>query len=117
MRSAAAIKIEELHNEPIEQRTVATPAPAVGWEKNITFGGHTAGGINIPGGLRNPVFSDRATRASDSHKPVQGVPVARPAPQPVGWGRKITFGGSTAGGINIPGGLRAPAPKRAVSER
>lgn len=97
---------------PVRRETAPTP-PAIGWQKHITFGGRTAGGINIPGGLRMPVAPERSIRPApvENHQAVH--PVVRPAPEPVGWDRNITFGGRTAGGVNIPGGLRAPVHKKA----
>jgi hypothetical protein len=94
------------------RRETPSPAPAVGWQKHITFGGRTAGGVNIPGGLRMPVVPEHSVRPAAA-----GIgaahPVVRPAPEPVGWDRNITFGGRTAGGVNIPGGLRMPVQKEA----
>ncbi|HEX2180448.1 MAG TPA: hypothetical protein VHL54_13190 [Actinomycetota bacterium] len=90
------------------RREAAPSSPAIGWQKHITFGGRTAGGVNIPGGLRMPVAPERSVRPTPA-----GNQVVRPAPEPVGWDRNITFGGRTAGGVNIPGGLRAPVHKEA----
>ena len=80
----------------------------IGAEKHITFGGRTSGGVNIPGGLRAP----KPTSKANGHPTRRNHPApSRSAPAPVGWDRNITFGGSTSPGINIPGGLRMPAPR------
>ncbi|HEX2148721.1 MAG TPA: hypothetical protein VHI31_00895 [Actinomycetota bacterium] len=77
----------------------------IGSEKHVTFGGHTANGVNIPGGLRSPVVVHH--ESSTRH----AAPVRKPAPPAVGSEKHITFGGSSGQGINIPGGLRMPTPK------
>ena len=76
----------------------------IGSEKHVTFGGRTANGVNIPGGLRNSVVHH------EPHTRHAAMP-AKPKPATVGAEKHITFGGSSGQGINIPGGLRMPTPR------
>lgn len=100
--------MSDSNRQAYESQGRAAPIQAaVGAEKHITFGGSMSGGINIPGGLRAPAVS--RINGSSVRRTVTSVP-ERPKVEPVGWDKHISFGGSTSGGINIPGGLRAPVP-------
>ena len=111
--SVAAARINEDDRERRSTKAAPTGSPFIGWEKHIEFDGRSAGGINIPGGLRMAVVADRGVTPAARTRAPGKAPAARPAPEPIGWDRNITFEGKSAGGINIPGGLRAPSPRRA----
>lgn len=76
----------------------------IGAEKNISFGGSTAGQIRIPSGLRAPVVK----RPAAGERPVRPEPGPRREPEFIGADKKIVFGGETSGQIHIPAGLRRP---------
>jgi hypothetical protein len=76
----------------------------IGADKNISFGGSTAGQIQIPSGLR--AATGRETTAGE--RPVRSEPAPRREPEFIGADKKIVFGGETSGQIHIPAGLRRP---------
>ena len=88
--------------------TQETERKFIGSEKHITFGGTQAGNVNIPGGLRAAV---PVRRPGGGHRAPHPPAAPRLAPATIGAEKHITFGGTQAGGVNIPGGLRMPAPK------
>lgn len=83
----------------------------IGADKNIRFEGQVSGGVQIPGGLRQAAAKEPpAPKRAPKHPEVK----ERHEPEFIGADRNIAFEGQVSGGVQIPGGLRAPEKKPAA---
>lgn len=74
----------------------------IGADKHITFGGRTAGGVNIPGGLRmaEPKEHSAPPRRNSASRVL--ALFDKPRPVFIGGDKHIEFTGHSSGGVNIP---------------